>query len=98
MVMDSDIDIARAANPKHIEAVAKQLGLSRSDLIIHGSNVAKISWNSLENKTKNANGSLILVTSVNPTPFGEGKTVTTIGLNQGLNVQGHNAWCVIRGP
>jgi len=98
MVMDSDIDIARAANPKHIEAVAKQLGLSRSDLIMHGSNVAKISWNSLENKTKNANGSLILVTSVNPTPFGEGKTVTTIGLNQGLNVQGHNACCVIREP
>ena len=51
MVMDSDIDIARAANPKHIEAVAKQLGLSRSDLIMHGSNVAKISWNYLENKT-----------------------------------------------
>ena len=98
MVMDSDIDIARAANPKHIEAVAKQLGLSRSDLIMHGSNVAKISWNSLENKTKNTNGSLILVTSVNPTPFGEGKTVTTIGLNQGLNVQGHNACCVIREP
>jgi len=96
--MDSDIDIARAANPIHIENIAKQLGLSRSDLIMHGSNVAKVSWDSLKNKSKNTNGSLILVTSVNPTPFGEGKTVTTIGLNQGLNLQGHNACCVIREP
>ena len=96
--MDSDIDIARAANPIHIENIAKQLGLSRSDLIMHGSNVAKVSWDSLKNKSKNTNGSLILVTSVNPTPFGEGKTVTTIGLNQGLNLQGYNACCVIREP
>ncbi|MAV59685.1 MAG: formate--tetrahydrofolate ligase [Marine Group II euryarchaeote MED-G38] len=96
--MDSDIDIARAANPMHIENIANQLGLSRSDLIMHGPNVAKVSWNSLKNKSKNTNGSLILVTSVNPTPFGEGKTVTTIGLNQGLNHQGHNACCVIREP
>ena len=96
--MDSDIDIARAANPMHVENIANQLGLSRSDLIMHGPNVAKVSWNSLKNKSKNTNGSLILVTSVNPTPFGEGKTVTTIGLNQGLNLQGHNACCVIREP
>lgn len=96
--MDSDIDIARAANPMHVENIANQLGLSRSDLIMHGPNVAKVSWNSLKNKSKNTNGSLILVTSVNPTPFGEGKTVTTIGLNQGLNHQGHNACCVIREP
>ena len=46
--MDSDIDIARAANPIHIENIAKQLGLSRSDLIMHGSNVAKVSWDSLK--------------------------------------------------
>ena len=98
MLMDSDMEIARAASPEHIETIANQLGLSRNDLIMHGPNVAKISWNSLKNKSQNANGSLILVTSVNPTPFGEGKTVTTIGLNQGLNLQGHNACCVIREP
>ena len=98
MLMDSDMEIARAANPEHIETIANHLGLSRNDLIMHGPNVAKISWNSLKNKSQNANGSLILVTSVNPTPFGEGKTVTTIGLNQGLNLQGHNACCVIREP
>tara|TARA_B100001113_G_scaffold89742_2_gene71796 strand:+ start:17086 stop:18801 length:1716 start_codon:yes stop_codon:yes gene_type:complete len=96
--MDSDIEIARAAIPRPIETVAEQLGLSRNDLIMHGPNVAKISWNSLKNKSQNINGSLILVTSVNPTPFGEGKTVTTIGLNQGLNLRGHNACCVIREP
>ena len=50
--MDSDIDIARAANPMHIENIANQLGLSRSDLIMHGPNVAKVSWNSLKNKSK----------------------------------------------
>ncbi len=98
MLMDSDIEIARAAIPRPIETVAEQLGLSRNDLIMHGPNVAKISWNSLKNKSQNINGSLILVTSVNPTPFGEGKTVTTIGLNQGLNLRGHNACCVIREP
>ncbi len=98
MLMDSDIEIARAAIPRPIETVAEQLGLSRSDLIMHGPSVAKISWNSLKNKSQNINGSLILVTSVNPTPFGEGKTVTTIGLNQGLNLRGHNACCVIREP
>ncbi len=69
MLMDSDIDIARAAIPRPIETVAEQLGLSRNDLIMHGPNVAKISWNSLKNKSQNINGSLILVTSVNPTPI-----------------------------
>jgi len=96
--MDSDLDIARDATHKPIEGIAEQLGLSRSDLILHGPHIAKISWDSLKVKGKNANGALILVTSVNPTPFGEGKTVTTIGLNQGLNHQGYNACCVIREP
>ena len=96
--MDSDLDIARAADPGPIESVAEQLGLERSDLIMHGPHIAKVSWESLSRGRDSPNGHLILVTSVNPTPFGEGKTVTTIGLNQGLNLQGHNACCVIREP
>lgn len=96
--MDSDLDIARAAKPAAIEEIAKQLNLDRSDLILQGPHIAKISWKALQKNITNKQGSLVLVTSVNPTPFGEGKTVTTIGLNQGLNKQGHNACCVIREP
>jgi len=98
MNMDSDLDIARAAKPAAIEIIAKQLNLDRSDLILQGPYIAKISWKALQKNITNKQGSLVLVTSVNPTPFGEGKTVTTIGLNQGLNKQGHNACCVIREP
>ena len=96
--MDSDLDIARTAKPKHIEDVADQLGLSRSDLILHGPHIAKVSADALSSGLANKRGKLILVTSVNPTPYGEGKTVTTIGLNQGLNHQSYNACCVIREP
>ena len=96
--MDSDLDIARRAEPRPIEEIASKLGLSTSDLIMQGPTVAKIQWNTMKSKSSSKQGFLILVTSVNPTPFGEGKTVTTIGLNQGLNRKGHNACCVIREP
>ena len=96
--MDSDLDIARKATTRPIQEVADKLGLERSDLILQGSSIAKISWDRLKQAGDGKQGFLILVTSVNPTPFGEGKTVTTIGLNQGLNRRGHNATCVIREP
>ena len=96
--MDSDLDIARNATTRPIQEVADKLGLERSDLILQGSSIAKISWDRLKLAGEGKQGFLILVTSVNPTPFGEGKTVTTIGLNQGLNRRGHNATCVIREP
>ena len=97
-MMESDLDIARKATTRPIEEVADKLGLERSDLILQGSSIAKISWDRLKQAGSEKQGFLILVTSVNPTPFGEGKTVTTIGLNQGLNRRGHNATCVIREP
>lgn len=97
-MMESDLDIARKATTRPIEEVADKLGLQRSDLILQGSSIAKISWDRLKQAGSEKQGFLILVTSVNPTPFGEGKTVTTIGLNQGLNRRGHNATCVIREP
>ncbi len=96
--MDSDLDIARRAEPRPIEEIASKLGLAASDLIMQGPTVAKIKWESMKSKSSSKQGFLILVTSVNPTPFGEGKTVTTIGLNQGLNRKGHSACCVIREP
>ena len=97
-MMDSDLDIARNATMRPIEEVAEQLGLARSELILHGPHIAKINWETIKTKRNGKSGYLILVTSVSPTAFGEGKTVTTIGLNQGLNARGHNACCVIREP
>ena len=72
--MDSDLDIARKATTRPIQEVADKLGLERSDLILQGSSIAKISWDRLKQAGEGEQGFLILVTSVNPTPFGEGKT------------------------
>ena len=96
--MDSDLDIARSATMRPIEEVAEQLGLARSDLILHGPNIAKINWETIKAKQNGDRGQLVLVTSGSPTAFGEGKTLTTIGLNQGLNARCHNACCGIRVP
>ena len=96
--MPSDLDIARSAEPLPIEEVAWKLGLGIEELSLKGKGIAKINWDALKSRSDNARGSLVLVSSVNPTPFGEGKTVTTIGLNQGLNRLGKNAVCVIREP
>ena len=97
-MMESDLSIARKAKIRPIEEVAKKLGLQGCDLVLQGPSIAKISWDRLKQAGGENQGFLVLVTSVNPTPFGEGKTVTTIGLNQGLNRRGHNATCVIREP
>ena len=97
-MMESDLSIARKAKIRPIEEVANKLGLQDCDLVLQGPSIAKISWDRLKQAGGENQGFLILVTSVNPTPFGEGKTVTTIGLNQGLNRRGHNATCVIREP
>ena len=97
-MMESDLGIARKAKIRPIEEVANKLGLQGCDLVLQGPSIAKISWDRLKQAGGENQGFLILVTSVNPTPFGEGKTVTTIGLNQGLNRRGHNATCVIREP
>ena len=96
--MDSDLEIARKATMRPIEEVAEQLGLARSDLVLHGPHIAKVNWETIKSKRNSDSGFLVLVTSISPTAFGEGKTVTTIGLNQGLNARGHNACCVIREP
>ena len=96
--MDSDLDIARRAEPRPIEEIASKLGLAASDLIMQGPTVAKIQWETMKSKSSSKQGFLILVTSVNPTPFGEGKTVTTIGLTQALCQIGQSATCVIREP
>ena len=96
--MQSDLEIARAAEMEDISAIAWKLGIGDGELMPMGTGKAKITWQALKNRITKPQGSLILVTSVNPTPFGEGKTVTTIGLTQALNRIGKRATCVIREP
>ncbi|MEL6285810.1 MAG: formate--tetrahydrofolate ligase [Pseudomonadota bacterium] len=92
----SDLDIAKAATLKPIQEIGAKLGLSAQDLIPYGHDKAKISReavNALDGRTE---GKLVLVTAVNPTPAGEGKTTTTIGLGDGLNRIGQKALTCIR--
>jgi len=96
--MASDLEIANAATLEPIEAIAWKLGISSTELMPMGRGVAKITWEALKQRFTKPQGSLVLVTSVNPTPFGEGKTVTTIGLTQALCRIGQSATCVIREP
>jgi len=97
-VMPTDLEIARAAQMADIDEIAWKLAISPEELLRFGPNVAKITWPALKKRFDKPNGNFVLVTSVNPTPFGEGKTVTTIGLTQALNRIGERATCVIREP
>ena len=96
--MPTDLEIANAATLEPIEVIAWKLGISSTEITPMGKSVAKITWEALKSRFNKPQGSLVLVTSVNPTPFGEGKTVTTIGLTQALCQIGQSATCVIREP
>lgn len=93
----TDIEIAQAAKPLHIKEVAAKLQIEESSLEYYGSNKAKLPL-SLINENKVANGNLVLVTAITPTPPGEGKTTTSIGLGDGLNRMGKKAITVLREP
>ncbi|MDK1045315.1 MAG: formate--tetrahydrofolate ligase [Anaerolineales bacterium] len=80
----SDIDIAQAAKLKPIVDLAEELGLERQELELHGDHKAKISLDVLERLKDRPDGKYVLVTAVTPTPLGEGKTTTTVGLCQAL--------------
>ena len=96
--MQSDLEIARAASPAPIEEIAWSIGIGVEELHTVGRSMAKITWKGLKARFDKPRGNYVLVTSVNPTPFGEGKTVTTIGLTQALNHIGKSAVCTIREP
>ena len=96
--MQTDLEIARAAEMAPISDIAWKLGIGADEIMPMGIGKAKITWQALKGRLDRPQGALILVTSVNPTPFGEGKTVTTIGLTQALNRIGKRATCVIREP
>ena len=78
----SDIEIARKAKKKHIKEIATKLNLEEKDLRPYGHHIAKIDMNSIK-KLPKKNSKLILVTAITPTPAGEGKTTTSVGLHDG---------------
>lgn len=92
----SDIEIARAASKKPIQEIGNKLGIPTEHLLPYGHDKAKISAEFIAESRKNKTGKLILVTAINPTPAGEGKTTTTVGLGDGLNRIGKKAVVCIR--
>lgn len=96
--MLSDIEIAQAAKLKPIQDIAQRMGIVHEDLIPYGHNIAKLSYSGLSKLANKPNGKLILVTAISPTPAGEGKTTTTVGLTDALNHIGKQAMVCIREP
>jgi formate--tetrahydrofolate ligase len=97
--MLSDIDIAQAATLEPIVAVAGKLGLSSDDLHAYGQHMAKLTQATVNRlHAQPAKAKLILVTAINPTPAGEGKTTTTVGLTDALNQAGYHALACLREP
>ena len=92
----SDIEIARKANKKPIQEIGDKLGIPSAHLLPFGHDKAKVSEEFIKSLSDRDDGNLILVTAINPTPAGEGKTTTTVGLGDGLNRIGKNAAICIR--
>lgn len=98
MKMASDIEIARAAKMKPIQDIGERLSIPDESLLPYGRTKAKIAADYIDSLDGRDSGKLILVTAINPTPAGEGKTTTTVGLGDGLNRIGKNAMICLREP
>src|SRR5258705_6518853 len=98
MSVKSDIEIAREAKMKPIAEVGKRIGIPDGALLNYGPYKAKVSFDFIDGAQKNKDGKLILVTAITPTPAGEGKTTTTVGLGDGLNRIGKKAMSCLREP
>ncbi|MEP2952994.1 MAG: formate--tetrahydrofolate ligase [Sulfitobacter sp.] len=96
MAFKTDIQIAREAAKRPIQEIGEKLGISSDDLLPYGHDKAKVSQTFIDSVQDRPNGKLILVTAINPTPAGEGKTTTTVGLGDGLNRIGKKAAVCIR--
>ncbi len=92
----TDIEIARAADKKPIQEIGAKLGIPEADLLPFGHDKAKISAEFIAAQAGKPDGKLILVTAISPTPAGEGKTTTTVGLSDGLNAIGKQSTICIR--
>ncbi len=98
MKIKSDIEIAQEAKPLHIREIGKKLGLLEDDLEFYGKYKAKVDYNLLKTYKSNKKSKLILTTAINPTPAGEGKTTTTIGVADALQKIGKNTIVALREP
>jgi len=96
--MASDLEIARSARLKPIKKVAAELGLAEEEIIPYGETKAKVRISALDARREEKDGKYVDVTAITPTPLGEGKTTTTIGLVQGLGRRGDRAMACIRQP
>ena len=96
MAYKTDIEIAREANKKPIQEIGAKLGIPNADLLPFGHDKAKVSAEFIKAQRGKKDGKLILVTAINPTPAGAGKTTTTVGLGDGLNKIGEKAAVCIR--
>ncbi|KGM97125.1 formate--tetrahydrofolate ligase [Clostridium novyi A str. 4552] len=96
--MKSDIEIAQGANMKKIADIANELGLGEDDIELYGKYKCKISLDVLKNRQNDVDGKLILVTAINPTPAGEGKSTITVGLGQALCKLHKKAVIALREP
>ena len=96
--MKTDIQIAQEAVMEPITEVAARLGIDADDLELYGKYKAKILDSYLEKRKGDAEGKLILVTAINPTPAGEGKTTTSVGLGQALGKMGKRVVIALREP
>ena len=96
MSFKSDIEIAREAKKRPIQEIGEKLGIPYEDLLPFGHDKAKVSEDYIKKVSGRDNGKLVLVTAINPTPAGEGKTTTTVGLGDGLNRIGKKAAICIR--
>ncbi len=94
----SDIQIAREANPKNILEIAKGVGLTNEDIIPYGHDKAKIRLSVMDKLKTKDNAKVVLVTAINPTPAGEGKTTTSVGLADGMSQIGVNVCLALREP
>ena len=94
----TDLEIANAAHKKPIEEIASSLDINSGDLIRYGDDKAKLSSKFINSLSKKENGKLILVTAISPTPAGEGKTTTSVGLVDGLCHIGKKAMICLREP
>ena len=98
MTVKSDIEIAREAKMKPIADIGAKIGVPADALLQYGPTKAKISYEFIQAQQGKKDGKLILVTAINPTPAGEGKTTTTVGLGDGLNKIGKKAMSCLREP
>src|SRR5690625_7669803 len=96
--MKTDIEIAQSTELKPIKDIAENLQLTEEDWQPYGHTKAKLADNLLEKLSDRPDGKVILVTSINPTPAGEGKSTVTVGLGQALNKIGENAVITLREP